>query len=104
MNGVPNQIVISERQIPRAWPKSVGSIIEGRQGDASSTPPPKLVADIVDKGIMLTGGGRASRRSLRRASMKGAANRAPTSDVFPPLRRKRNFADGETLMNVISLP
>ena len=63
---------------------------------------PELVADIVDKGIMLTGGARFSPVAASGFDERRRQPR-PTSDVSPS-EAKRNFADGETLMNVISLP
>src|ERR1700680_1416768 len=56
MNGVPKEIVISERQISESLAESVGSIIEAVKVALEHTAP-ELAADIVDKGIMLTGGG-----------------------------------------------
>jgi rod shape-determining protein MreB len=56
MNGVPKEIVISERQISESLADSVGSIIEAVKVALEHTAP-ELAADIVDKGIMLTGGG-----------------------------------------------
>src|SRR2546430_5701658 len=56
MNGVPKQIVISERQISESLAESVGSIIEAVKVALEHTAP-ELAADIVDKGIVLTGGG-----------------------------------------------
>ncbi len=56
MNGVPKEIVISERQIAESLAEPVGAIIETVKIALENTPP-ELAADIVDKGIMLTGGG-----------------------------------------------
>src|SRR5271167_3886529 len=56
MNGVPKEIVISERQISESLAEPVGSIIEAVKVALEHTAP-ELAADIVDKGIMLTGGG-----------------------------------------------
>jgi rod shape-determining protein MreB len=56
MNGVPKEIVISERQIAESLAEPVGAIIETVKVTLENTPP-ELAADIVDKGIMLTGGG-----------------------------------------------
>ena len=56
MNGVPKQIVISERQISESLAESVGAIIEAVKVALEHTAP-ELAADIVDKGIVLTGGG-----------------------------------------------
>jgi len=56
MNGVPKEIVISERQIAEALAEPVGAIVEAVKVALEHTPP-ELAADIVEKGIVLTGGG-----------------------------------------------
>jgi rod shape-determining protein MreB len=56
MNGVPKEIVITERQIAESLAEPVGQIIEGVKVALEHTAP-ELAADIVDKGIVLTGGG-----------------------------------------------
>jgi rod shape-determining protein MreB len=56
MNGVPNELVITERQIAESITEPVGAIIEAVKVALEHTAP-ELAADIVDKGIMLTGGG-----------------------------------------------
>ncbi len=56
MNGVPKEIVISERQIAESLAEPVGAIIEAVKVALENTAP-ELAADIVDKGIVLTGGG-----------------------------------------------
>jgi rod shape-determining protein MreB len=56
MNGVPKEIVISERQVSEALSEPVGAIVEAVKVALEHTPP-ELASDIVDKGIVLTGGG-----------------------------------------------
>ncbi len=56
MNGVPKEIVISERQIAESLAEPVGSIIDAVKVALEHTAP-ELAADIVEKGIVLTGGG-----------------------------------------------
>ena len=56
MNGVPKEIVISERQISESLAEPVNAIIETVKVVLEHTAP-ELAADIVDKGIVLTGGG-----------------------------------------------
>jgi rod shape-determining protein MreB len=56
MNGVPKELVISQRQIAEALAEPVATIVEGVKVALESTAP-ELAADIVDRGIMLTGGG-----------------------------------------------
>jgi rod shape-determining protein MreB len=56
MNGVPKELIISERQISESLAEPVGAIIEAVKVALEHTAP-ELAADIVDKGIVLTGGG-----------------------------------------------
>ncbi|MCK5547146.1 MAG: rod shape-determining protein [Rhodospirillaceae bacterium] len=56
MNGVPKELIMSERQISESLAEPVGAIIEAVKVALEHTAP-ELAADIVDKGIVLTGGG-----------------------------------------------
>jgi len=56
MNGVPKELVISERQVAESLAEPVGAIIEAVKVALEHTAP-ELASDIVDKGIVLTGGG-----------------------------------------------
>lgn len=56
MNGVPKEIVVSERQIAESLAEPVGAIIDAVKAALEHTAP-ELAADIVDKGIVMTGGG-----------------------------------------------
>ena len=56
MNGVPKELIISERQIAESLTEPVSQIIEAVKSALEHTAP-ELAADIVDKGIVLTGGG-----------------------------------------------
>jgi rod shape-determining protein MreB len=56
MNGVPKELIISERQISESLAEPVSAIIEAVKSALEHTAP-ELAADIVDKGIVLTGGG-----------------------------------------------
>jgi rod shape-determining protein MreB len=56
MNGVPKELIISERQISESLTEPVGAIIETVKIALEHTAP-ELASDIVDKGIVLTGGG-----------------------------------------------
>ncbi len=55
MNGVPKELIISERQIAESLAEPVSAIIEAVKVALEHTAP-ELAADIVDKGIVLTGG------------------------------------------------
>jgi rod shape-determining protein MreB and related proteins len=56
VNGVPKELVITERQIAESIAEPVGAILEAVKVALEHTEP-ELAADIVDKGIVLTGGG-----------------------------------------------
>jgi len=56
MNGVPREVLVSQRQISESLAEPVGAIVEAVKVALENTPP-ELAADIVDKGIVLTGGG-----------------------------------------------
>jgi rod shape-determining protein MreB len=56
MNGVPKELRLTERQIAEALAEPVGAIVEAVKVALEHTEP-ELAADIVDKGIVLTGGG-----------------------------------------------
>lgn len=56
MNGVPKEIIVTERQIAESLAEPVGQIVEGVRTALEHTAP-ELAADIVDKGIVMTGGG-----------------------------------------------
>ena len=56
MNGVPREIVMSQRAVAEALAEPVSQIVEAVKVALENTPP-ELAADLVDKGIVLTGGG-----------------------------------------------
>ena len=56
VNGVPKEMIISQRNVAEALAEPIGTIIEAVKRALENTPP-ELAADIVDRGIILTGGG-----------------------------------------------
>jgi rod shape-determining protein MreB len=56
MNGVPREVIVSQRQMSESLYEPVIAIVEAVKVALENTPP-ELAADIVDKGIVLTGGG-----------------------------------------------
>jgi len=54
--GVPKELTISERQVSEALSDPVNAIVEAVK-DALEDTAPELAADIIEKGIVLTGGG-----------------------------------------------
>ncbi|WP_424987875.1 rod shape-determining protein [Microbulbifer sp. S227A] len=56
LNGVPRELEVSQAQVAEALSEPVQQICEAVM-TALETTPPDLAADIVDRGVMLTGGG-----------------------------------------------
>ena len=56
VNGVPKELIISEREIAESLAEPISAIIDAVKVTLEQTAP-ELAADIVDKGIVLTGGG-----------------------------------------------
>lgn len=56
INGVPKEVIVTERQVSEALIEPLGQIIEGVKLALENTPP-ELAGDIFERGIVLTGGG-----------------------------------------------
>jgi rod shape-determining protein MreB len=56
INGLPKTVSITSEEVREAMAEPVGSIIDAVKSVLEKTPP-ELAADIIDRGIILTGGG-----------------------------------------------
>ena len=56
IHGLPRQITITSSDVSKAIEESIGTIINGIRRVLELTPP-ELAADIIDRGVILTGGG-----------------------------------------------
>jgi rod shape-determining protein MreB len=56
INGIPKEIILNEKQISESLVEPVSQIVEAVKVALECTPP-ELSSDIVDKGIVMTGGG-----------------------------------------------
>jgi rod shape-determining protein MreB len=56
VTGLPKEIIVNDTQIREAMKKSLNAIMESIRVTMEETPP-ELLADIMDKGIILAGGG-----------------------------------------------
>ena len=56
INGIPKEMVLNEKQISESLTEPISQIVEAVKTALECTPP-ELSSDIVDKGIVLTGGG-----------------------------------------------
>lgn len=55
-NGIPQEVVVNQKQIAESLHEVVSAIVEGVKTALENTAP-ELSADIVDRGIVMTGGG-----------------------------------------------
>jgi rod shape-determining protein MreB len=81
VTGLPKEIIVNDEQIREALSKSVRIIIDNIKATLEVTPP-ELVADIYERGILLTGGG-ALLKGLDRAISR--ASQIPVSVADDPL-------------------
>lgn len=70
VTGLPRQVIVNEAQVREALYKSIRLLIENIKATIEVTPP-ELVADIYERGIVLTGGG-ALLRGVERSISKEA--------------------------------
>ncbi len=56
VSGLPREIIVNDEQIRKAITKSVAILVDSIRATIEETPP-ELVADIMDRGIVLAGGG-----------------------------------------------
>ncbi|MDO8513454.1 MAG: rod shape-determining protein [bacterium] len=56
VSGLPREIIVNDEQIRKAISKSVALLVDSIRTTIEETPP-ELVADIMDRGIVLAGGG-----------------------------------------------
>lgn len=78
VTGLPKEIIVNDEQIRKAISKSVAQIVEAIKNTIEETPP-ELVADIMDKGIVLAGGG-ALLRGLDKLVSQAAENKVYVAD------------------------
>ena len=69
LTGLPKTVILTSEEVRRALDEPVAQIIEAIKSTLDKTPP-ELAADIMDRGIVLAGGG-----ALLRGSTSGCATR-----------------------------
>ncbi len=104
ITGLPKEIMVSEIDIYNATNRSIKTIVENIKLTLESTPP-ELVADIYERGIMLTGGGALLRRFDELISQEAEI---PVHIADDPLtsvvRGAGTLLENPDLLNDISLP
>lgn len=104
LTGLPKEIMINDSQIREALERSIRTIVDQIKATLEKTPP-ELVADIYERGIVLTGGG-ALLRGLdtmisRHAEIPVRVAEDPGTAV---VRGAGLLLENEELLNDISLP
>jgi rod shape-determining protein MreB len=103
LTGVPREVTVGQRQIAESLAEPVAAIVEAVKSALENTPP-ELAADIVDKGIVMSGGGALLQRMdqvLRDATgLAVAVAENPLQCVV--LGTGRALEDRKRLANVLS--
>lgn len=104
ISGLPKEIIVNDAQIREAMAKSIHTIVNNVKATLEQTPP-ELVADIYERGIVLTGGG-ALLRGLDQLMARETA--IPVRVADDPLtcvvRGAGALLDNEALLKDVSLP
>ena len=104
LTGLPKEIIVNDGQIREAIHRSVKVIVDNVKATLEQTPP-ELVADIYERGIILTGGG-ALLKELDRVIAKAAE--IPVRIADDPLtcvvRGAGILIDSPELLKTIALP
>ncbi|HJV32569.1 MAG TPA: rod shape-determining protein, partial [Patescibacteria group bacterium] len=104
LTGLPKEIVVNDAQIREAIHRSVRAIVDNIKATLEQTPP-ELVADIYERGIVLTGGG-ALLKELDKVISKAAE--IPVRIADDPLtcvvRGTGMLLESPELLKTIALP
>jgi len=104
LTGLPKEIIVNDRQIREATERSVRHIIENIKATLEITPP-ELVADIYERGIVLTGGGALLRGLDKLIARQTAIPVRIADDPLTSVVKGAGFLlDNEALLKDISLP
>lgn len=104
LTGLPRQVVVHDGQIREALYRSVQTIVENIKATIEVTPP-ELVADIYERGIVLTGGGallRGIERTIARET--DIPVRVAEDPLTAVVRGAGMLLDNEMLLKDIALP
>lgn len=104
VTGLPRQVIVNEGQVREAMYKSIRMLIENIKATIEMTPP-ELVADIYERGIVLTGGG-GLLRGIDRSIAKEAdiPVRVAEDPMTATVRGAGTLLGNDTLLRDIALP
>lgn len=104
LTGLPRQVEVHDGQIREALYRSVQTIVDNIKATIEVTPP-ELVADIYERGLVLTGGGallRGIERTLSRET--DIPVRVAEDPLTAVVRGAGMLLDNEALLKDIALP
>lgn len=104
MTGLPKEITVTDAQIREALSRSIKQIVENVKATLETTPP-ELVADIYERGIVMTGGG-ALLKGLDKLIAKAAEIPVRVTDdpLTSVVRGTGIILEDENLLKEIVLP
>lgn len=104
ISGLPKEVVVTDEQIRRAMQKTIKGIIDNIKVTLENTPP-ELVADIYEKGMLITGGG-ALIRNINKAISQATGIHVRIADdpLTSVVRGAALLIDDPTLLEAIRLP
>jgi rod shape-determining protein MreB len=104
LTGLPREIIVNDTQIRDAINRSVRTIVESVKATLEITPP-ELVADIYERGIVLTGGGALLRGFDKLLSHEAAIPVRVADDPLTCVVRGAGLLlENEELLQEVSLP
>lgn len=104
VTGLPKQVVVNEGQVREAMYRSLRTIVDTIKAAIEVTPP-ELVADIYERGVVLTGGG-ALLRGIERTLAKETDIPVRVADdpMTATVRGVGSLLSRETLLRDVALP
>lgn len=104
LSGLPKEIMVNDGQIREAMERSIRTIVENIKATLEATPP-ELVADIYERGIVLTGGGALLRGIDKLISQQAAIPVRVADDPLTSVVRGAGLLlDDPDLLRDITLP
>ncbi len=102
VTGLPKEIIVNDTQIREAIKKSVNAILESVRVTMEETPP-ELLADIMDRGIVLAGGGALLKGLDHRIAMETQTRVSIADDPLTAVARGAGIVleDLDLLSNVL---
>lgn len=104
LTGLPKEIIMNDEEIRRAMSRTIRSIIDSIKVTLENTPP-ELVADIYEKGMLVTGGGALLKNIDVAINQTTGIHVRIAEDPLTTVVRGTGFLiDDHTLLDAVRLP